>query len=81
MSFQEADQELQRYRDELFQAELKLLQAQTKTGLLNKRGLELETKLEKAVEEEKAVAREIQARNDKIQTLGSSIRSKKQYIK
>lgn len=72
---------MQRYRDELFQAELKLLQAQTKTGLLNKRGLELETKLEKAVEEEKAVAREIQARNDKIQTLGSSIRSKKQYIK
>lgn len=81
MSFQDAVLELDRYKNELAQMELKLLQVETRKGILDKRGLDLESKLEKASEEEQNLVRGIQAQKDKIETLNSAAKSKKEYLK
>ena len=81
MSFEDAVQELEQYKRDLAQAQLEFLQAETKKEILEKRGQELKEQLEKAAEEEKRIARETNAQNDKIDTVKTAIRSKKEYLK
>ena len=81
MSFEDAVQELEQQKNQLAQAELQLVQSQTRRKFLDEKGSELQSQVDKASEEEERVVRETRDRKDKIDTINNAIKSKKDYLK